>query len=206
MSKNNQESNVYLSREGYNIWAKNYNKSIPLLNAFEKGILIGKMPDIRGKKILDLGAGTGRVTEHLLMNGADVTAIDISEEMLNILKKDYPQANIIVADVNNIPCKDDEFDFVVAGFLVVHLKTLEKCFREVYRVLKPGGEFFLTNINQKKAPKLKLNSKEEIVIKSFYHRPQDVIVSLEESFFEVVDEEFVEEQGIWVNQIIRCRK
>jgi 2-polyprenyl-3-methyl-5-hydroxy-6-metoxy-1,4-benzoquinol methylase len=90
--------------------------------------------------------------------------------------------------------------------LIVHLKDPKIFFREVYRVLKPGGVFILSNINQKKAPKLRLNSKEEIVIKSFYHRPQDVISGLEEEFFVVEKEDFVEEDSIWINQIIVAKK
>ncbi len=165
-----------------------------------------KTSDLRGKKALDLGAGTGRITESLLMNGADVYAIDVSKKMIAILKKDFPEAKAFVGDVLNLPFEDDFFDIATAGFLLVHLKEPKLFFREVYRVLKPGGKFIFSNINQKKAPKLRINSKEEIVIKSFYHRPQDVISMLEEELFTLENEDYIEEEGIWINQIITCRK
>lgn len=206
MSKKDQKTNVYLSKEGYDLWAKQYNQSRGILEAFEKGRFMMKTGDLRGKKALDLGAGTGRITESLLMNGADVCAIDVSEKMIEILKKDFPQAKATVGDVLNLPFEDDFFDLATAGFLLVHLKEPEVFFREVYRVLKPGGSFILSNINQKKAPKLRLNSKEEIVIKSFYHRPQDIISLLEEELFTVENEDVLEEDGVWINQIITCRK
>ncbi|MDX9970433.1 MAG: class I SAM-dependent methyltransferase [Candidatus Gracilibacteria bacterium] len=206
MSKNNQKTNVYSSKEGYDLWAKQYNDSRAILEAFEKGRFMMKTGDLRGKKAIDLGAGTGRITESLLMNGADVYSLDVSEKMIEILKKDFPQAKAFVGDVFNMPFEDDFFDLATAGFLLVHLKDPRMFFREVNRVLKPGGVFILSNINQKKAPKLRLNSKEEIVIKSFYHRPQDIISMLQEEVFTVENEDTIEEDGIWINQIITCRK
>ncbi len=206
MSENRQVSNVYLSKDGYNIWANYYNQSKALLDTFEKGHFMGNLGDLRGKKVLDLGAGTGRITEQVLMNGAEVYCVDISEEMLKILKRDFPEAKIFLADAENLPFEDGFFDIVVAGFLIVHLKNLKKSFSEVYRVLKNDGEFLLSNINQRKAPKLKIDNKKEIVIKSFYHRPQDVISSLEGELFSIKSEYFVEEKGFWVNQIIKAIK
>lgn len=206
MLKNNQKSNVYLSKEGYDLWAKHYNDSRGILEAFEKGHFMMNVPDLRDKKALDLGAGTGRITELLLKNGAMTWAIDVSAKMLEILKKEFPQANIVLGDVKNMDFEDDFFDLATASFLLVHIKDPGSVFREVYRVLKPGGKFVLSNINQKKAPKLKLNSKEEIVIKSFYHRPQDIISLLEEEFFTIENEDMIEEDTMWINQIITCRK
>jgi ubiquinone/menaquinone biosynthesis C-methylase UbiE len=206
MSKDRRKSNVYLSKEGYNIWAKKYNESLPLLNSFEKGRFFELIGDLREKNVVDFGAGTGRLSEMILMNGGNLTALDFSEEMLEILKKKYPEVSIIVSDVLKTPIEDESVDLAVSAFLIVHLNKPELFFREVYRVLRSGGEFVLSNINQRKAPKLKLNNKEEIVIKSFYHRPQDIISKLEDECFEVVKELFVEENGVWVNQIIKCRK
>ena len=44
------------------------------------------------------------------------------------------------------------------------------------------------------------------MIQSYYHRPQDVISGLEQAFFKIEKEKFIEEEGVWVNQIVKARK
>ncbi len=198
--------NVFGSKEGYNLYADIYNNNVVYLNTFEENTVLKLMGNLTNKKALDIGCGTGRLIQDLINSGADVTAIDVSEEMVKIAKNKFRTVNISVADVENLPFEDNSFDFVVASFLIVHLKTLTKAFDEIYRVLKDGGEFLVTNINQRKAPKIELESGERIVIKSYYHRPEDVIKALEYSFFKIEKEEFIREGKTWINQIIKVRK
>jgi ubiquinone/menaquinone biosynthesis C-methylase UbiE len=207
--KNAQKSRVKLSSQGYDLYAKFYDKTLQFLNSFEKGKLVEFCGDLNGKKVLDIGCGTGR--EIGLLKAANpnpktsFTAADISDEMLKITKRRHPDVETIKADMNSTPFKDEEFDVVIAAFVIVHVKNLHKAFKEIDRILKPGGIFILTNINQRKAPKLQTEN-EKIVIKSFYHIPEHVIEALKESFFEIEKEEFVEENGTWINQIVRARK
>lgn len=198
-------SNVYDSAEGYNIYANRYDRSKGYLDSFEGTTLLQILGDLWDKDVLDLGAGTGRLVPHLKNLGGTVFATDISEEMLKVLQKSYSDVECEVADAAELPYEDGRFDMVVASFFIVHLKDLQEVFDEVYRVLKDGGEFVLTNINQRKAPKLKTDEG-EIVIRSFYHRPENVIKALEESFFHIEKEEFVMDGKVWVNQIIKARK
>jgi len=132
--------------------------------------------------------------------------LDISPSMLEILKKHHGRVETVCGDVEKMPFEDESFDVVTAMFLIVHLYDLEKTFDEIYRVLKPGGIFILSNINQRKAPKLKTSDGEEIVIRSHYHMPEKVLSALEHSFFEVEKEVMVMEGKTWVNQIIKAVK
>jgi len=205
--KPERKSNVHLSAQGYDMYAKFYDKTTGFLNSFEKGKLLEFCGDLKGKKVLDIGCGTGRVEDLMKTANIDakITAADISDEMLKIAKHRHPDIEFVQADINAMPFKDEEFDVVIAAFVIVHIKNLTKAFKEIDRVLKPNGIVVLTNINQRKAPKLQIE-KEKIVIKSFYHMPEHVLKALKESFFEVEKEEFVEENGVWINQIIRARK
>lgn len=205
--KPERKSNVRTSAQGYDMYAKFYDKTTGFLNSFEKGKLIEFCGDLKGKKVLDIGCGTGRVEDLIKAAeiNAQITAADISDEMLKIAKHRHPDVEFVQADINAMPFKDEEFDVVIAAFVIVHIKNLHKAFKEIDRVLKPNGIFVLTNINQRKAPKLQIEN-EKIVIKSFYHMPEHVLKALKESFFEVEKEEFVEENGTWINQIIRARK
>lgn len=204
--KGKKKSNVYGSSAGYDLYASLYDESLGFLGSFEKDEILKMFQDLKGKKVLDLGCGTGRLIRDIRNYGGTVVAADISEEMLKIVEKKYPDVEMVCADAKNLPFNEGEFDVVVASFLIVHLKTLEQVFAEVYRVLKDGGIFIVTNINQRKAPKLKLGGREKIVITSYYHRPQDVVKALEGAFFEIEKEKFVEEGGVRINQIVKARK
>ncbi len=191
--------------QGYDLYAKQYDESQGYLDSFERYDLFEMLGEVKGLRVLDLGCGTGRMSEYLIKFGAEVVGLDISEEMLKIARKKLPKVEFVQGDSDKLPFEDDSFDMVVASFLVVHLPTMDATFDEAYRVLKPGGNFIVTNINQRKAPKLKIG-KEEIVIKSHYHRPDEVIEALEKSFFEPMEERFVEESDTWINQIVKAKK
>lgn len=204
--KGKGKSNVYDPKEGYDIYANQYDRKLDFLNSFEGDILKRMFKNFRGKSVLDVGCGTGRLIRSLKDAGAIVTGADISDQMVKIAEKKFPDIEVVSADIGNLPFEDNSFDVVVAAFVIVHLKSLKKAFDEVYRVLKNGGIFILTNINQKKAPKLKTDREGKIVINSYYHRPEDVIKELGNSLFVVEDEEFVNDGEVWINQIVEAKK
>lgn len=204
--KGDKKSNVYSSEEGYEMWAEEYDKSLGYLDSFEENIFLRFLGDLERKKVLDIGCGTGRAIPELKHRGGEVVAADLSAKMLDLTSKKFPGIKTVVADIEDLPFEDESFDMVVAMFVVVHLGDLQRAFDEAYRVLKNGGIFILSNINQKKAPKLKLPEGNEIVIKSFYHMPKNLITELENSFFKIDKEEFVYENEVWVNQIVKALK
>lgn len=196
---------MFDSAKGYNLAAKEYDKRQAYLDSFEKKQLLPLLGDIAGKKVLDVGAGTGRLSSELQKLGAEVTALDVSEQMLLELHRKNKNIEIVVGDAERMPFSNETFDIVVAAFLIVHLKNPELFFDEAYRVLKNGGKFLVTNINQKDPPKI--HTKEgEIVIESFYHRPEKVREILESLAFGIEDDVIVKEGDVWVNQIIVAKK
>jgi ubiquinone/menaquinone biosynthesis C-methylase UbiE len=104
-----------------------------------------------------------------------------------------------------MPFKNSMFDIVLATFMIVHLKDPTRFFDEAYRVLKPGGQLVVTNINQKEAPAVK-TKEGKIKIESYYHRPEKIIESLKKLAFSIEKELFVKERGLWINQIIVASK
>lgn len=100
----------------------------------------------RPNQILEIGAGTGRLTNHLankIGSNAKVTAIDINPAMLDIarLRVSEPNVEFQVADAQDLPFPDNSFDFVVCQFGFMFLPEKQKGFNEAWRVLKPGGQF-----------------------------------------------------------------
>lgn len=196
---------ILSSAKGYNLAASVYDKKEGYLNSFEKGRISGVLGDLKGKKVLDVGAGTGRLTVELARAGAEVTALDVSEEMLKVLKRKNAQIETVVGEAEDLLFGDNIFDFVTAAFLVVHLKDPISFFNEVYRVLKVGGKFLVTNINQKEPPEVQTKDG-TIKIDSYYHRPESIREKLESLAFDIEREEFVQENDVWVNQIILAVK
>lgn len=196
---------VINSKAGYNLAADDYARREKYWDSFEKDMVLPMLGDLKNKKVLDVGAGTGRLATRMAKLGADVTALDISEEMLKKFHVQRSMFNIVVGDAESLPFVDESFDVAVATFLIVHLKDLRRFFDEAYRVLKNGGLFLVTNINQRKAPTVK--TKDGLIeIESYYHRPEAVIEILEELAFSVEQNKFVMEGENWVNQIILCEK
>lgn len=193
------------SQNGYDLAAKKYDQKNSYLNSFEKNYLFDALGEITGKKVLDVGAGTGRLSVELYKKGGMVTALDISEKMLNELNKKNKNIATIAADAENMPFNENSFDIVCAAFLIVHLKNPIVFFDEVYRVLKNDGLMIVTNINQKDPPKVKTDEG-DIIVESYYHRPEKIIDMIKSLAFNVEKEIFVREKGVWINQIIIAKK
>lgn len=186
---------------GYDLVATSYDKREKYLNSFEQNQVLPLLGGIAGKKILDAGAGTGRLAVELARRGAAVTALDISGEMLKILSRKNRNIELTVADVENLPFENNTFDWVVSAFVIVHLKDPARFFDEVYRVLKEGGKFLVTNINQKEPPEIE-TADGLIKIESYYHRPEKIKEILESLAFRVEKEIITKEGANWIDQII----
>ncbi len=104
---------------------------------------------VKGKKILDVGCGTGRYSIPLAKKGAEVHGIDISEGMLEVAKRKSKGLNIKyqLADMRNIPYKDETFDKVVSSLAIDHVKNYKKAILEILRVTKKGGRIAISTIH-----------------------------------------------------------
>jgi len=94
--------------------------------------------------IIDLGCGTGRMTEFMVTDFGRVIGLDISREMVKQARKRVIGAEFIETDGQTIPLPDESVDLVFSYLVFQHIKTkemVEKNFEEVYRVLKPKGIF-----------------------------------------------------------------
>jgi len=102
--------------------------------------------NVKGKKILDFGCGSGIYARLLTKKGAKLKGFDISPEMLKIAKQLNPKLDLRLGSGNKIPFKE-KFDIVLASLVVHYLKDWNKMFKQVKRVLKKGGYFIFSTGN-----------------------------------------------------------
>jgi SAM-dependent methyltransferase len=89
-------------------------------------------------RVLEVGPGPGELSERIQRElGARVVAIDVSERMVELARRHGVDAR--VGDVQELPFADDEFDLVVAAWVLFHLPDLDRGLAEIARVLRPGG-------------------------------------------------------------------
>lgn len=100
--------------------------------------------DVRGKRIVDFGCGSGINSLLLANRGAHVWAVDISEDLVRLGRRRLAVngrpdgAQFIVGSAHDLPLPDSSVD-IVFGIAILHHLDLSLVSREVHRVLKPGG-------------------------------------------------------------------
>jgi ubiquinone/menaquinone biosynthesis C-methylase UbiE len=95
--------------------------------------------DLReGRTVLDLGAGTGKLTRALVQTGARVTAVEPGEAMLGELRRVLPDVEALLGGAEEIPLGDHSVDAVTVG-QAFHWFRQDEAVPELHRVLRPGG-------------------------------------------------------------------
>ncbi len=100
--------------------------------------LFDALPPVEGRRVLELGAGTGLATLRLLERGAQVVSTDAGPAMLGRLHAELPGVPVAIARAEALPFADDTVD-AVCGAQMWHWVDVPAAVAEVARVLRPGG-------------------------------------------------------------------
>ena len=114
---------------------------------YERPATLSLLPDVKGKKIPDAGCGPGEYSNILLDRGAEVTAIDYSDEMIRLTnERTEGKVRTVKANLNFSLyfLKDDEFDIIVSSLTIHYIRDLRNLFSEFNRVLKVNGELIVS--------------------------------------------------------------
>ncbi len=128
-------------KKDFHNFQKQYIEKYPTANTM-RNILINQM-SLKNKKILDVGCGSGIDLQFFNEQQAQCFGIDISPELVEIAKKELPNAGIIEGTFNYLPWKNNMFDIVWSKYALQHEKEIHFSLHEINRVLKKNGTAFI---------------------------------------------------------------
>lgn len=100
--------------------------------------------DVRGRRVVDFGCGSGANSVHLALRGAALAGLDISESLIRLARQRLAAngvgrtARFVVGSAHDLPFESHSVD-VVFGIAILHHLDLQLVASEVHRILKPGG-------------------------------------------------------------------
>ncbi|HWE85509.1 MAG TPA: class I SAM-dependent methyltransferase [Terracidiphilus sp.] len=145
-------------------WEANYQTKAFLsrLKAFEMALM---EHDVRGKRWLDVGCGSGRLSRWLSERGASVVGVDGSPEMVRTAQAAVqgrgceggtPQFQ--VANLESLPFPDCSFDGVLCSSVLEYTNDPQLCLNEIGRITKPGGTLLISVPNARSVVRLGLRA------------------------------------------------
>lgn len=133
----------------FNRAVQTYDQQASLQRGIADSLIQQVLQNITAGKILDAGCGTGYVAQQLKHNNQyHVTALDLSENMLNQAEMNHSAHDYVQGDIEALPFEDETFDCVVSNLAMQWCHSLETSITEQLRVLKSGGQLYISTLIQ----------------------------------------------------------
>ena len=151
-----------LDNQGFDLWADGYDASVQLSEESDaypfagyKNVLNFIYQQIRkgsGTRVLDIGFGTGVLTEKLYRDGYTITGIDFSRRMIEIARQKMPEATLLCHDFSQgLPasCTGCAYDAIVSTYAIHHLTDDQKAafIFELKSHLAPNGKILIGDVS-----------------------------------------------------------
>jgi ubiquinone/menaquinone biosynthesis C-methylase UbiE len=102
-------------------------------------------PFATGRRVLEVGCGTGLILERLARHAQEAWGLDVSPGMLRAARA--RGLSVVVGSATSLPFADASFDMVCSFKVLAHVPDIEQALREITRVTKPGGAMVLEFYN-----------------------------------------------------------
>ena len=144
--KNETEHGRLIAQKGEEIW--NWSSPAGKCRWERRAAMFTAFVGGDHRRILEIGCGTGLFTQEICKTDNEITAIDISTDLIKLAQARVRNKNVIfrVENAYNTGFTDNCFDYVVGSSCLHHL-DLSRALKEIYRLLKPGGAFMFTEPN-----------------------------------------------------------
>ena len=122
-----------------------YRAAFECITAQENRFIVELLGDLTGRAVLDVGTGLGESAIYFAQRGAEVTAVDISPGMIELLQQNAAQAGVRitgrVVPAEELDVPEASFDVVYCANIIHHVQDRARFYAGVRRALKPGGTF-----------------------------------------------------------------
>lgn len=129
---------------GYTAWAPSYDGPNPAIEV-EEPIVREMLRQVPVGRALDAGCGTGRHAGFLAGLGHETIGVDGTPTMLEVARERFPDVDLRQGRLEALPLDDASVDVAVSALAVCHSKDLEPVFRELARVVRPGGTVIVSD-------------------------------------------------------------
>lgn len=175
-------------QDAYTRWSTTYDSDRNLTRDLDHRATQDALTGLRYQNILELGCGTGKNTAFITQIAQRLVALDFSPGMLRQAKSKIKSDHVffVVADLTKPwPCKTESFELIVCNLVLEHIEDLNAVFSQVAQSLKPGGQFFLSELHpfrQYKGTKANFRTVDEAIeIPAFVHHLSDFTNSASEN-------------------------
>jgi cytosine/adenosine deaminase-related metal-dependent hydrolase/ubiquinone/menaquinone biosynthesis C-methylase UbiE len=151
-----QFEDATINADAFAAWAAVYDEQDNPLLCLEERMLRRILPDRKGNDVVDIGCGTGRWLTYLSQTGAgSLLGVDSSKEMLEIASaKQLTNVRFVHAELPSVPAESSSADLVIASFVLSYVADLESCASELARILRTGGDLFISDMHLETADAL----------------------------------------------------
>jgi len=132
--------------EAYRLWAPTYSEET-VVSALEDRLVASVGPAAAGRRLLDVGSGTGRRMRALRGAPSFAVGVDLVPEMLRAVRTSDVRGHRVAGDVLRLPFGDGTFDLLWCRLVLGHVADVARAYAELARVSRPGTDLVVSDFH-----------------------------------------------------------